>query len=138
MLLKEDSYTGLVQALMNWIPVNSSRSSVLFAYGNIPPETEGVVDIPSCHFSATAGAMSTVIQPTTSNTPPTNASPPAPPKKKKNKSWFQRGFLQPESTILRNANPDVPTVGLLLSAGDSEADIELTRAFEDLQRELAD
>ena len=138
MLLKEDSYTGLVQALMNWIPVDSSQSSVLFAYGNIPPETEGVVDIPSCHSPATADAMSTAAQPSTSGTPPANASPPAPSKKSKKKSWFQRGFLQPDSKILQNANPNVPTVGLLLSAGDSVADIELTRAFEDLQRKLVD
>ena len=138
MLLKEDSYTGLVQALMNWIPVNSSQSSVLFAYGNMPPETEGIMEIPSRKTPIATVAETTAIQPTTSDMHPANASPPAPPKKAKKKPWFHSGFLQPEGPILRNANPDVATVGLLLSSGDSKADVELTKVFEDLQRERVD
>ena len=138
MLLYEDWYTCFVQSFMHWIPLDSSQTSVLFAYGNIPPETEGVIDIQSHSFPAAAGAESAATQSTTTDTHPTNTSPPAPPKKAKKRSWFQPGFLQPEGPVLRNANPDVATVGLLLSSGDSKADIELTRVFEDLQRERVD
>ena len=35
MLLYEDWYTSFVQAFMHWIPVDSSQTSVLFAYGNM-------------------------------------------------------------------------------------------------------
>ena len=138
MLLYEDWYTRFVQAFMHWIPVDSSQTAALFAYGNIPPETEGIIDTQSYSFPAAASAESPATQPTTCDTHLTNASPPAPPKKAKKRSWFQPGFLQPEGPLLRNANPDIATVGLLLSSGNTEAGIQLTKVFNDLQLERAD
>ena len=135
MLLYEDWYTRFVQAFMHWIPVDSSQTAVLFAYGNIPAETEGIIDTQSYSFPATTNAESPATQPTTPNTRPTNATPPTPPTKAKKKSWFQPGFLLPDEPFPRNANPKIPTVGLLMSSGDSKADSELTEIFNDLQRE---
>ena len=56
MLLYEDWYTRFVQAFMHWIPVDSSQTAVLFAYGNIPPETEGIIDTQSYTGGVFAGS----------------------------------------------------------------------------------
>ena len=135
LLLKEDWYRCFVQGLMGWVHVDPSQTSVLLAYGNIPSDTEGVISFP-----ATVGTESPVIQPGASNTCLASDNPPASPSKNwnKKKTWCKPGFLLPKGPLLRNANPDVATVGLLLSSGDSKADIELTRVFEDLQRERVD
>ena len=71
-------------------------------------------------------------------TPSTPCTPPTPPTKAKKKSWFQPGFLLPDEPILKNANPKIPIVGLLMSSGDSKANIELTKVFNNLHRDRAD
>jgi hypothetical protein len=132
-LLKEDWYTCFVQGLMHWVHVEPSQTSALLAYGNIPANTEGVISFP-----AAANTESPVVQPETSDTRPTNDSPPTPPSKTKKKSWCRPGFLLPAGPLLQNANPHIPTVGLLLSSGNVEADSHLTEVFNDLQRERVD
>ena len=56
LLLCEDWYARFVQGPMHWIPVDSSQTAVLFAYSNIPAETEGIIDTQSYTGGVFAGS----------------------------------------------------------------------------------
>ena len=80
-LLYEDWYACFVQGLMHWIPVDSSQTATLFAYGNFPAETEEVINTRSCSFPVATNAATPSPQPLNRRlltfTPPAPVATPA-------------------------------------------------------------
>ena len=121
-LLREKLYVEFVQALLAWIDIDDSISTLL-TFMN----ASNTADQPShpCTFMTASDAADRPSHPRQHRTQPTDTN------------WFQPEFLLANDTHPRNANPAIPIVGLLLQAdhGDPDRDADLIKHFDDLQRQ---